>query len=77
MNKFNDLKKFSKNEICEFLEFKDIMDKIRFLNKKTFIFFKDPNIKNIITYMIINITKFIDKINFEQASLSPIKKELS
>ena len=77
MNKFNNLKKFLKYQIFEFLEFKEIMVETRFLTKKTYILFKDQKIKNIINYTITNFNKFIEKINFEEESLSVIKTELS
>ena len=77
MNKFNYLKNFLKNQIFEFLEFKEIIKETRFLSTKTYIFFKDPKIKNIINYTLTNITKLLDKIDIEEEKLSLIKTELS
>ena len=73
-NKFLSLRKDLKNEIFEFLEYKEIIVSIRFLNKDNYTFF---NNKKIFYYILTNIKTFVEEIGFEEDKLNLIKIKLS
>ena len=73
-NKFLSLRKDLKNEIFEFLEYKEIIFSIRFLNKDNYTFF---NNKKIFYYILTNIKTFVEEIGFEEDKLNLIKIKLS